>query len=54
MPVCPICRRDSPEDLVFPADVVITAEIRAQNASWKDSDGLCPECLAEYEKRLSG
>ena len=54
MPICPLCRRDSTEDLLYPADLVLTAEIRAQNAAWKEADGLCQTCLAEYEKRLQG
>jgi hypothetical protein len=49
---CPLCQRDTPEALLHPADLVLTAEIRARNASWKEADGLCPACLAEYEKRL--
>ena len=54
MPQCPICRRDTKEDLLFPADVVVVAEIRTQNASWKESDGLCQPCLVEFEKRVGG
>ena len=52
MPTCPLCRRDSAEDLVYPADLVLIAEIRAQNSVWKEADGLCHVCLAEHEKRL--
>ena len=53
MPVCPVCRRSSPEGLVFTTDIVVSSEIRSQHPAWKDSDGLCSACLAEYEKRVS-
>jgi hypothetical protein len=54
LPVCPICRRDLPDDLLHPADLVVTAEIRTQNDFWKESDGICAACLKEYERRVSG
>ncbi|MCZ6778915.1 MAG: hypothetical protein V3U86_03890 [Acidobacteriota bacterium] len=54
MPDCPICQRETQEELVYPADVVVTTEIRTQNPSWKEADGVCPTCVAEYEKRLQG
>lgn len=52
MATCPLCQRDAAEGLLHPVDVVLTAEIRARNASWKEADGLCSACLAEYEKRV--
>lgn len=53
MPVCPLCRKETPQGLVFPADVVLTAEIRTQNPAWEDKDGLCTQCLSELEKKLA-
>ena len=53
MPTCPLCRNDTVEGLVFPADVVIASEIRARNPAWSEKDGLCARCLAELEKDLA-
>ncbi len=54
MQTCPICKRETENDLVFPADVVVAAEIRTQHPEWREGDGVCETCVAEYEKRLQG
>jgi hypothetical protein len=53
MPRCPLCSKDYHEALVFPADVVVTTEIRSRYPGWRETAGVCARCLAEVEKRVA-